>query len=106
MGKLTLKLFVTGHTIRAESAIRQLRETLDPIIRDQYDLTVVDVLENPQAAEDHLILVTPTLLKLKPFPSKRIIGDLSDRKELLAGLDLASVNSSTNQKSTRTEKAK
>lgn len=94
MPKLTLQLFVTGHTVRAESAIRQLHEALDPLISGQYDLTVVDVLENPQSAEEHLIIATPTLIKVKPFPTRRIIGDLSDQSQLLAGLDLITTDTS------------
>jgi circadian clock protein KaiB len=49
---------------------------------------VIDVLKNPQLAEEDKILATPTLSKILPPPVRRIIGDLSDRERVLIGLDL------------------
>jgi len=51
-------------------------------------LKVIDVLKNPQLAEEDKILATPTLSKILPPPVRRIIGDLSDRERVLIGLDL------------------
>jgi circadian clock protein KaiB len=53
-----------------------------------YALKVIDVLKNPQLAEEDKILATPTLSKILPPPVRRIIGDLSDRERVLIGLDL------------------
>ena len=49
---------------------------------------MIDVLKNPQLAEEDKILATPTLSKILPPPVRRIIGDLSDRERVLIGLDL------------------
>lgn len=49
---------------------------------------MIDVLENPQLAEDDRILATPTLIKALPPPLRRVIGDLSDNDKVLLGLDL------------------
>lgn len=54
----------------------------------EYDLEVIDVLERPQLAEDERIVATPTLIKELPPPLRRIIGDLTDREQVLLGLDL------------------
>jgi circadian clock protein KaiB len=51
-------------------------------------LKVIDVLKNPQLAEEDKILATPTLSKVLPPPVRKIIGDLSDREKVLIGLDL------------------
>jgi circadian clock protein KaiB len=51
-------------------------------------LVLIDVLEQPQLAEDEKILATPTLVKVLPPPMRRIIGDLSDEENVLRGLDL------------------
>lgn len=56
----------------------------------RYDLSIVDVLEDPETAEEERILVTPTLVKEGPLPVQRIIGDLSDLDAVLMGLDLMS----------------
>ena len=53
-----------------------------------YALKVIDVLKNPQLAEEDKILATPTLSKILPPPVRNIIGDLSDRERVLIGLDL------------------
>jgi circadian clock protein KaiB len=50
-------------------------------------MQVIDVLEQPQLAEDEKILATPTLIKQLPPPLRRVIGDLSDKEKVLLGLD-------------------
>ena len=62
-----------------------------------YKLEVVDVLENPQRAEDEKILATPTLIKQLPPPLRRVIGDLSDKDKVLLGLEVRSESSSSPQ---------
>jgi circadian clock protein KaiB len=52
---------------------------------------VIDVIKQPQLAEDDKILATPTLIKILPPPVARIIGDLSDREKVLLGLDLVAI---------------
>ena len=54
----------------------------------EYELQIIDVLENPQMAEDDRILATPTLIKQLPLPLRRIIGDLSDKDKVLLGLEV------------------
>ena len=51
-------------------------------------MKVIDVLKQPQLAEEDKILATPTLSKILPPPVRKIIGDLSDREKVLIGLDL------------------
>jgi circadian clock protein KaiB len=89
-GRLTylLKLYVTGTSPRAETAIANLRRICEQELRGQYDLQIIDVLENPQVAEDDKILATPTLIKQLPPPLRRVIGDLSDKDKVLFGLEV------------------
>ncbi len=65
-----------------------LRNILETDFKGVYALKVIDVLKNPQLAEEDKILATPTLSKILPPPVRRIIGDLSDREKVLIGLDL------------------
>ena len=83
-----LKLYVTGRTPRSERAIANLRRICEADLAGCYDLTIIDVLERPQLAEDEKILATPTLIKELPPPLRRIIGDLSEKESVLLGLDL------------------
>lgn len=86
--KHVLRLYVTGSTARSTRAIENLRRVLESELPDSYDLEVVDVYENPEAASEHQILAAPTLIKLMPEPVRRIIGDLSDTERVLRSLDL------------------
>jgi circadian clock protein KaiB len=86
--KYLLKLYITGRTPRSERCISNLRAICDRELEDQYELKIIDVLENPQLAGDEKILATPTLIKELPPPLRRIIGDLSDTEKVLLGLDL------------------
>jgi circadian clock protein KaiB len=90
MSTLKLRLFITGQTPRAKHALANLhricREELAG--KYKYELEIIDVLEHPQLAEDEKILATPTLIRELPLPPRRVIGDLSDRKQVLVGLDL------------------
>ncbi|QNI69891.1 circadian clock protein KaiB [Cyanobium sp. NS01] len=69
-------------------ALKTLRDILETEFKGVYALKVIDVLVNPQLAEEDKILATPTLTKILPPPVRRIIGDLSDRERVLIGLDL------------------
>ena len=86
--KYELKLFVVGNSRRSELAIANIRELCEKELNGMYELTVIDILEQPQLAEDEKILATPTLVKEMPSPARRIIGDLSDAKRVLFVLDL------------------
>ncbi|PPS44264.1 circadian clock protein KaiB [Chroococcidiopsis sp. TS-821] len=83
-----LKLYVTGNTYRSVQAIKTLKKILEEEFQGIYALKVIDVLKNPQLAEEDKILATPTLAKILPLPVRKIIGDLSDREKVLIGLDL------------------
>ncbi|MGJ5674843.1 MAG: circadian clock protein KaiB [Nostochopsis sp.] len=83
-----LKLYVAGNTANSVMALRTLKNILEREFKGVYTLKVIDVLKNPQLAEEDKILATPTLSKILPPPVRKIIGDLSDRERVLIGLDL------------------
>ena len=97
MNKYRLKLYVTGQTPRSELAITNMRHICAVELGGQYELTIIDVLEEPQLAEDEKILATPTLVKELPSPLRRIIGDLSDNEKVLLGLDVVAASSEQTQ---------
>ncbi len=82
-----LILFVTGQSARSQRAVANLRDLCQGL-GDQCELTVIDVLERPQLAEDERILATPTVIRRRPLPLRRVIGDLSDRGKVVLWLDL------------------
>jgi len=60
----------------------------DQELSNQYELKIIDVLEQPDVAENEKIMVTPTLIKQLPPPLQRIIGDMSKTELVLLGLDI------------------
>lgn len=88
MSQYILRLYVTGKTPKADVAIANLRRICEEELNHRYELEIVDVLEQPQAAEDDKIMATPTLIKRLPPPLRRVIGDLSDKHKVLLGLEV------------------
>ncbi|MGK7904085.1 MAG: circadian clock protein KaiB [Hormoscilla sp.] len=88
--KYILKLYIAGNTPRAQRAITNLLRICEEELADKYEVEIIDVIEQPQLAEDDKILVTPTLIKQLPPPLQRIIGDMSNTETVLLGLDLLS----------------
>ncbi len=86
-----MKLYVTGASPRTERAISNLRHICDSELAGRYTLAIVDVLEDPEAAERDRVLATPTLIKELPLPLRRVIGDLSDRAKVLLALEVRPV---------------
>jgi len=88
MTKYKLRLYITGRTPQSQRALENLRQICETDLEGTHEVEVVDVLEHPTLAEDEKILATPTLVKKLPEPVRKIIGDLSDRTNVLLGLDL------------------
>lgn len=83
-----LRLFLAGHTGRSRMAVENLRAVCERELAGRYRIELIDVLEQPEVAEEYNIVATPTLIKTLPPPLRRIIGDLSDGERVLMGLDI------------------
>jgi circadian clock protein KaiB len=84
---ITLRLYVAGNapnSVRARANLSALCE----VLAQPYTLEVVDVLVAPLRAFTDGILLTPTLVKLAPPPSSRMVGDLSDTARVRAALGM------------------
>jgi circadian clock protein KaiB len=85
--KYQLRLFVTGVTPRSLEAIENVRHLCEENLRGRYELEVIDLYKEPQAAGENQIVAAPTLIKLLPNPVRKFIGDITEEK-LLAGLEI------------------
>jgi circadian clock protein KaiB len=83
-----LRLFVTGSTTRSAKAIENMHRICEENLQGRYDLEIIDIYQHPEATRELQIIATPTLVKILPEPLRRIIGDLSNRERVLAGLNL------------------
>lgn len=84
----TLRLYIAGTTLKALSALSNLKTICEEHLKGRYDIEVIDLLKNPQLGEGDQILATPTLVRVLPRPIKKIIGNLANQERVLVGLDL------------------
>ena len=89
-GKYIFRLFVAGINPKSKRAIENLREVCETNLKDQYELEIIDIYQQPLFAKDGNIIATPTLIKELPLPIRRFVGDLSDKQKLIVGLDIRS----------------
>lgn len=90
--KYIFRLYVSGSSTRSLRAVYNLRKLCEEYLKDDYDLEVIDIYKNPDAAREEQIIAAPTLVKQLPQPLRRFIGDLSNTKKLLVGLDIEEPN--------------
>ncbi|MFW6171595.1 MAG: circadian clock KaiB family protein [Planctomycetota bacterium] len=84
-----MTLFVADGELNSLCAKENLMRLCKEQLESHYELEVVDVLENFQAAVDHNIMVTPTLIVTDPPPGIRLLGDLRNTDRLRTALGLA-----------------
>lgn len=83
-----LRLYVTGMTPRSTRAISAVRAICEEFLAGRFDLEIIDVYQQPARIRDEQILATPTLIKKGPEPERRMIGDMTNRARVMAGLGL------------------
>ncbi len=84
-----LRLFTTGTSPRSTRALRNLHEICESNLKGRYHLEVIDIYQEPGRASESDIIAAPTLIKDKPLPERRMVGDLSDRPKVLVSLAIA-----------------
>lgn len=86
--RINFKLFISGQTNKNSDTVSSIKEFFDLQFNDNYELEVVNILDNPTMAEDCNIIATPTLVKYHPAPTKMVIGDLTNKQKIMLYLDL------------------
>lgn len=86
--KYVLRLYVSGSTLKSALAVENIKRICEQHLKNRYDLEVIDIYQQPNLARDEQIVAVPTLIKRLPPPLRRLIGDLSNLKKVLVGLDL------------------
>jgi circadian clock protein KaiB len=83
-----LRLYVAGQTPKSVAAFANLKEICESHLRGRYRIEVIDLLANPKLARADQIVALPTLVRRRPPPLRRIIGDLSNKRRTLVGMEL------------------
>jgi circadian clock protein KaiB len=85
-----LRLYVAGQTPKSLTAFDNLKRLCEEHLAGEFEIEVIDLIENPRLAIDDQIIAIPTLVRKLPEPIRKIIGDLSDTERTLVGLQLRS----------------
>ena len=86
--KWVLRLYIAGQTTKSLTAVSNLHQICIDHLDNNYQVEVIDLLEQPQLAEGDQIIAIPTLVKALPEPIRKVIGDLSNTEKTLVGLQL------------------
>lgn len=88
MDKALLKIFIAGPAQQATPAIANLHRFCQAELVGACEIEIINVLEQPELARREGIFATPTLIKVAPPPTRRILGDLSDYAALRMALGM------------------
>jgi circadian clock protein KaiB len=78
-----LRLYVAGQAPNSVLAIANVKAICEGHYLRGYKLEIVDLMDHPLRALEDGIVVTPTLVRLSPKPARKVIGTLSDEKQVL-----------------------
>jgi circadian clock protein KaiB len=83
-----LRLYVTGATSKSLRAIANIKHICEKYLPGKYSLEVIDIYQKPNLAKEEQIVAVPTLVKFRPSPLKRWIGDVTNSESVMAGLEI------------------
>ena len=89
--RIYLKLFIAGASINSLRAIENSKAFCEKFLTDRFELEIIDIYQQPLLAGQEQIIALPLLIRKYPSPEKRFIGDMSDTKVLLKGLNLTPI---------------
>ncbi len=74
---------------RSAAAVEHLRRLCEErLSAGEYDITVIDVADALEEADAARILVTPTVVRSRPEPVVRVLGDLAAKTKFADALGL------------------
>lgn len=84
-----LRLFVAGSSPASVRAITNLRAVLEKYLAGNYNLTIIDIHQQPDLAQEENITAVPMLIKKEPLPKRLLVGDMSNTARVLRGLGVS-----------------
>ncbi len=81
-----LRLFVASDSPASAAAIVQAKYIIAEHLPEGSKLEIVDIVREIDTVAREQVLAIPTLVRVRPQPVRRIIGDLSDPQKVLTVL--------------------
>ncbi len=78
-----LRLFVSGNHPSTKQTLKKIHHLLETELSHPYTLKVIDIAKHPDMAETHNVSATPTLVRVWPQPTRRIVGELNNLSRIL-----------------------
>lgn len=72
-----LRLFVSGSNSATQQTLETTYQLLERGFQHPYTLKVIDIAKHPEEAEFHQVVATPTLVRVYPEPTRRVVGQLA-----------------------------
>ena len=82
------RLFVAGNESNSSQARENLARLCEEHLKGRCKIETVNVLRDAATAYKHHVLLTPTLILIKPHPKVTVLGNLSDTRQVLGALRL------------------
>jgi circadian clock protein KaiB len=82
------RLFVAGNEWNSAQAKENLARLCRAHLKGRYKIDAVDVLKDASSAHKNKVLVTPTLILVKPLPKVVVLGNLNNTAQVLGALRL------------------
>jgi circadian clock protein KaiB len=83
-----LQLYITGATHHSMLAVKNIKMICETYITGNYSLDIIDVYQQPELAHSENIIAAPTLIKTRPLPIRKLVGDLSNTQTVLVALGI------------------
>lgn len=85
--KIELKLYIIERSGAYAETVHKLQSLLGDRLDSCFTLEIIDILKNPERTVEDEILASPTLIRVSPPPSKRVVGSIL-LKNLMEQLEL------------------
>lgn len=83
-----LRLVIAGTTHRSNQAVANLKAICDQYLPGRYELEIIDIYQQPELAAGLQVIAAPTLVKKRPLPLRKLVGNLSEVDRILLALGL------------------
>jgi len=81
-------LYVADDSQNSLEASANLLAICNEHLAGRYTIEIVDVLSEPERAEQADVVMTPTLIRLSPTPARRMVGNLSQTEAVLQAMGI------------------
>ncbi|MDB5133951.1 MAG: circadian clock protein KaiB [Mucilaginibacter sp.] len=87
-----LRLFVSGASPNSIRAITNLKTICETYLKNNYELEIIDIYQQPEKVAFEQIMAFPLLIKKSHGGQIRLIGDMSNKNRVLKCIGINPMN--------------